>query len=374
MQLKTPSRYFMLLLITCLSGACAISEEQKVTYGTFHGGAGAGSWSPAGDFFAVANTVGVWVFATDTLEQKALFTSFAAQDAGGRYGKYNVRHGFGNSLVFLDESRVASTGMGASVTIWNTHSGQMEEYFDLPEDMGFVVSLSFSPVTQLLAAGTSRGNIALLKPHTSLAPRYLLGYQGIVHDTQFSDDGRYLGAVGSSDELVIWELETFSEIDRLPSPRNTMEIERVGKQGQFLLAGDTVEVWNYLDQEKNQCITEPNLQGQKTAWFILSLFSYLPSLQQEDIVDCKRVVTISPDGLLIADMHPGAMKEVIRIIEIATEEVVKTLNPAGGMTCDLEFSPDGHHLLIANQRGVHIYNTKTWEVVRLKLETFPVSE
>ena len=153
-----------------------------------------------------------------------------------------------------------------------------------------------------------------------------------------------------------------------------MEIERVGKQGQFLLAGDTVEIWNYLDQEKNQGIAEPNLQGQKTAWFILNLFSYLPSLQQEDIVPCKRVVTISPDGLLIADMHPGAMKEVIRIIEIATEEVVKTLNPTGGMTCDLEFSPDGHHLLIANQRGVHIYNTKTWEVVRLKLETFPVSE
>ena len=374
MQVKTPTIYYMLILITCLSGACAISEEQKVTYGTFHGGASASSWSPAGNSFAVANTVGVWVFATDTFEEEAIFTSLAPQDAGGRYGKYNVRHGFGNSLVFLDESRIASTGMGSSITIWNTSSGQKEEFFDLPEDMGFVVSLSFSPVTQLLAAGTSRGNIALLQPGTNLAPKYLLGYEGVVHDTEFSDDGRYLGAVGGSDVLVIWELETLSEFDRLPTPRNTMEIERVGKQGQFLMAGDTVEVWNYIDQEQTQGIAEPNLLGQKSAWVILNLFSWLPSPQQEDIVPCKRVVTISPDGLLIADMHPGAMKEVIRIIEMNTEEVVKTLNPAGGMTCDLKFSPDSRHLLIANQRGVHIYNTKTWEVTRLKLETLPVFE
>ena len=374
MRVKKPPGFFMLLLSACLSGACAISEEQKVTYGTFHGGAGAVSWSPGGSSFAVANTVAVWVFATDTLEEKAFFTSFASQDTGGRYGKYNVRHGFGNSLVFLDESRIATTGMGASVTIWNVETGQEEERFDIAKDTGFVVSLSYSPENHLLAAGTSQGNIALLQPGASLSTRYLLGYEGIVHDTQFSDDGRYLGAVGGSDVLVIWELETLSEIDRLPSPRNTMEIERVGEQGQFLLAGDTVEVWNYIDQEKYEGIAEPNLQGQKTAWFILNLFSYFPSPQQEDIVPCKRVVTISPDGLLIADMHPGAMKEVIRIIEIATDEVVKTLNPTGGMTCDLEFSPDGRHLLIANQRGAHIYNTKTWEVVRLKLETFPVSE
>jgi hypothetical protein len=65
------------------------------------------------------------------------------------------------------------------------------------------------------------------------------------------------------------------------------------------------------------------------------------------------------------------MKEVIRIIEIATEEVVIKLNPKGGMTCDLEFSPDGRHLLIANQRGAHIYDTTAWTSTRLELETYP---
>lgn len=375
MRVTKPLGYFMLLLTTCLSGACAISEEQKVTYGTFHGGAGAVSWSPGGNSFAVANTVAVWVFATDTFEEKAIFTSFTSQDTGGKYGKYNVRHGFGNSLVFLDESRIATTGMGASVTIWNVETGQEEDRFYIAKDTGFVVSLSYSPKTHLLAAGTSQGNIALLQPGASLSTRYLLGYEGIVHDTEFSDDGQYLGAVGSSDELVIWELETLSEYDRLPTPRNTMDIERLGDPGQFLVAGDNVQVWNYIDHEETQGIAEPNLLGQQSAWLILNVLSVPLARQfisqQENTVPCKRVVAISPDGLLIADMHPGALKEVIRIIEIATEEVVKKLNPRGGMTCDLEFSPDGRHLLIANQRGVHIYDTTAWTSTRLELVTFP---
>jgi len=65
------------------------------------------------------------------------------------------------------------------------------------------------------------------------------------------------------------------------------------------------------------------------------------------------------------------MKEVIRVIDLATQAVVITLNPRGGMTCDLEFSPDGRFLLIANQRGAHIYDTAAWKVTRLKLSDAP---
>ena len=148
-----------------------------------------------------------------------------------------------------------------------------------------------------------------------------------------------------------------------------------GEPGQFLIAGETVEIWNFVDQEKTQAIEEPNLVGQKTAWVILNVLSMwpvpLPTAQQEDIVPCKRAVAVSRDGRLIADVHPGSLKEVIRILELESGEVNTTLNPRGGMTCDLKFSPDGKFLLIANQRGAHIYDTTSWESSWIRLNAEP---
>jgi hypothetical protein len=67
-------------------------------------------------------------------------------------------------------------------------------------------------------------------------------------------------------------------------------------------------------------------------------------------------------------MHPGVVKEVIRIIEADTHKKVKNLNPRGGFTCGMAFSPDSQQLLIANWRGAHLYDTNSWEATRLILE------
>lgn len=355
-----------------VAGACALTDEQKVTYGTFHGGAGAVAWSPEGESFAVADTVGIWVYSTRTLENMAAFASPAAP---GSRAKFDVRHGWGNGLVFLEDGRIASTGMGAAVTVWQFGSEQEVSAYDLPEDAGFAISLAVSPMNGELAVGTSKGHVGLLTAGEDAEPKFFNGIDGIVHDLQFSDDGRYLGAVGSSDELVIWEVEGMTEYDRLPTPPDTMEIERIGEPGQFLIAGDTVEVWNYIDEEKADTVEEPNLTGQKTAWFIMNVLTMwpvpLPTAQQENIVPCKRAVAVSRDGRLIADVHPGTLKEVIRIIEFESGKVVAKLNPRGGMTCDLKFSPDGKFLLIANQRGAHVYDTISWEASRIKLNADP---
>jgi WD40 repeat protein len=372
------------ILLFVVSCAITITEEQKVTYTTNQSGAGAVAWSPAGRYFAVANHIGIWVYSTATLEEITVLTSPApdvspaveedsppegGSETGGGSAKFNLRHGWGNSLLFLDEQRIATTGMGAGVTVWNIDVGEVAETYGLEEDEGFAISLSYFPPTGDLAVGTSKGLVILVQPGQGTAPRKLMGAEGLVQDLQFSRDGAYLGAVGAFDELVIWGLEDLAVFDRLPTAPHTMEIEQMGKPGEFLLAGDTIEIWNYIDQEDAGDIAEPNLAGQKTGWFILDVLSWMPIPQQENIVPCKRAVAVSPDGRMLADMHPGALKEVIRIIALPSQEVIETLNPLGGMTCDLRFSPDGQFLLIANQRGAHVYDTTTWEVKRLKLSS-----
>jgi WD40 repeat protein len=347
--------------------SCAISEERRVTYGTFQGGAGAVAWSPDGQYFAVANHMGIWVYSSATFEEIAVLTS---PEPEGSSPKFKLRHGWGNSLLFLDHRQIATTGMGAGVTIWNIDPGEVGETYDLEDDEGFAISLSYSALNGDLAVGTSKGAVILFQPGHSTPPRKLMGAEGLVHDLQFSRDGAYLGAVGTFDELVIWDLNDLTVFDRLPTQPDTMEIEQMGNPGEFLLAGDSIEIWNYIDQEDAGDIAEPNLVGQKTGWVILNVLSLtVPSVQQEKIVPCKRAVAVSPDGRMLADMHPGVLKEVIRILDTSSQEVIETLNPRGGMTCDLRFSPNGQFLLIANQRGAHVYDTTTWEVKRVQLSS-----
>ena len=206
----------------------------------------------------------------------------------------------------------------------------------------------------------------------------------------FSENDRYLAAAGSADELVIWDLQTMQEYARLPTNGATVEIARFGKPGQILVAGKDLEIWNFLSQDEVGNLDNPNLVAQAIgggALFALSVIPFIPigtsagatmvapsdlgltffPIPNSKMANCSRVVAVSPDGSLVADMHPGVMKERTRVIEAESGEVLRELNPKGGRTCDLEFSPDGSRLLIANSRGAHLFDTKTWEVERIKM-------
>ena len=177
---------------------------------------------------------------------------------------------------------------------------------------------------------------------------------------------------------------------RLSTDSTTVEIARFGKPGQILVAGKDLEIWNFLSQDEVGRLDDPNLVAQGIgagALFALSIIPFIPigastgatMVAPSDLgliffptpnsmtATCSRVVAVSPDGRLVADAHPGVMKERTRIIEAESGEILRELNPKGGRTCNLEFSPDGTRLLIANSRGAHLFDTKSWEVERIKI-------
>jgi WD40 repeat protein len=357
-------------LAACLLlNACATTEEEKVTYRTPNrGAAAAAAWSPEGEYFAVGNYRNIWVYRTETLERVALISDPVADDPDR---DYNPRHGWGNSLIFVGDEKIATSGLGATVTLWDIESGERLQAWHLTDAIGYAVSLSYAPDTNRLAVGPSRGLVTLLDPEGDAEKVYLTGASGIVHDLEFSADGAYLGAVTDKDELVIWEMSDFGIFDVLEVPERTMELERTAVLGTFLVAGEEVQIWRYVGENENTSLEEPNLVGQNTLWFVIDVLSYpwgILSASNEAVASCKRATAVSPDGTMIADMHPGTMKEVIRIIDTESGEEITRLNPRGGWTCDLVFSPDGKRLLIANYRGAHLADTETWKITRVKLK------
>ena len=71
------------------------------------------------------------------------------------------RHGVGDNMVFLDNNRIATSGMGGLVTIWNVHSGRRLTIIDPLPGEEFASTIDYSPVANRLVIGTSAGQVLL---------------------------------------------------------------------------------------------------------------------------------------------------------------------------------------------------------------------
>jgi WD40 repeat protein len=92
----------------------------------------------------------------------------------------------------------------------------------LPEPVGRIASLAFSPDGSVLAAGSgtvtsfgSHGEITLWDWRTGSVIKTLEGHGGLVEDVVFSKDGQWI--VGGGFNLKIWDGRTYKLIKRLPN-------------------------------------------------------------------------------------------------------------------------------------------------------------
>lgn len=385
MKRLRPARHalqLLMLLILIEFPSVEASDNKPVVRQQYARSATTATFSPNGEFFAAGSDKRIWVFNSRTLEQLSTMVDYEYVNYNW---KFQYRYGFGNSLVFISDNEIVSTGLGAMLTQWDARSGQLLNKLDWDPEEGYPISLTWSASAGLLVAGTGSGVVKLIWPGTQKPSRMLQGADGAILSLLVSEDGRYLAAASDSHQITIWDLHTFQEYARLPTRGSTIEIAPFGKPGQLLVAGGNLEIWNFLSQEEVGTLENPELTAQvigSGALFALSVIPfygygvsspshvgqfYLPTSKLGDYA-CSRAVAVSPDGSLVADMHPGIMREKTRIINAVDGQVLKELNPRGGRSCDLEFSPDGSRLLIGNNRGVHLYDTESWEVERVKMQ------
>lgn len=358
--------------------ACATVETiplyPPIDYGS---GLTAAVFSPDGRRVAVANFNTIWILDTDSMKKVMSFSGY-------------YRYGTNNTLAFIGNDRIASTSryklphkqeFEAAIRIWNLqdqYSGAV--VIELPELGQYPISLAWSDATGALAAGGENGAVVLLEPdgHGGYGKRPMPGLGGPVLDVVFSRDGSMLAAAGVHPEVPIWNTQSLQEVGALPVEGNVYDLDLIADKRSLLVAGDALQLWKFLTKEEVENIDNPTLAGDYitvgalvATWTLFAMAAgavgapvTLPTStgsSEPDYGFCTRVTAAAPSGEYLADVHSGITKEKIRIIGIASGEVIRTLNPRGGHTCGVAFSPDGTKLLIANNRVARLYDTSSWK-------------
>ena len=358
--------------------ACATVEPVPIhTPKDYGSGLSAAVFSQDGNLAAVANFNTIWVFDTATLRKLMSFS--------GHY-----RFGTNNTLAFVDNDRIATTGKAgplgtkdfhAAIWIWNIRDQFSEPLvIALPELERYAISLGYAQNTGALAIGGENGAIMLLDPDESdgYKKRQLPGLNGPVLDVVFNRDGSLLAAGGVHPEVVIWDTTTLQEVGSLPVKGNVYDLDLIPNSRSLLVASNELTLWKFLTEEELQTIESPTLAVDYLTVGIGVVITVLIAGQnltyptapshEPDYGLCERLAEASPTGAFVVDVHSGITKEKIRVIETAGSKVMRRLNPRGGQTCGLAINHDGTKLLLANNRVAQLYDTTSWKDQRLKFD------
>jgi len=195
------------------------------------------------------------------------------------------------------------------------------------ETFGSILSAAFNPDGNIIAGGTSGGEVRLWDTEHIRPFLTFQGHKGWVWTVAFSPDG-HLVASGSEDQTVrLWEVSTGQELKLLRSHSGWVRAVTFSPDGRLLASGG---------EDKKVRLWEVSTGA------LLNMFSEYPGW--------IRTIAFSPDGNLLAT---GGEDQAVWLWEVSTGKCLNVLQSHLVKVRSLAFSPDGRMLvcggLVANK-------------------------
>lgn len=384
-----------------LACACATTDRVEPGGGELEAiladayGASGAAFSEDGGLLAVATHNKVWV--AEVASRKVIQT--LNRHLGAQFGNKD-------SLIFLDRQTLG-VGTQGGVLVWDLASDVVTDRIRLINTFHAPRAMAWSGATRTLAFSTGTTsepvNLVHITADNHFGPvRGLPGFEGIPADLLFSPDGRYLAATGDGNGVFVRDVETGALVGELPTRGEATQLEPFAG-GRLLVAGDDVAFWSFTNEPRDMPdVANPDLEGQISSQVAVRVagtiaFGVLGILMAPiealagggdatanafmaatEIAGtpvktarqggCGRTTTVSPDGKLLVDVYPGITREVINVYHLDQDLRSHALNPRGKYTCTAKFSPDGKTLLLATDKTVRLYNTRSWRSQDLELD------
>ncbi len=265
-----------------------------------------------------------------------------------------IHHGgFVQAVAFSGDGRLVATGGSDGVArLWQAADGEAVRAFAGHQDA--VISVAFSPHDRWLLTSSYDGTARLWEVASGRALATLQGHSWWVREAAFSPDATRIATASQDGRVIVWSVvDGPNGVDCKPltefsghggpvysvafSP-DSRRIVSGGYDGRILIwSPDQVEP---VDLEKRIAgISQPPPPYQALAG-------------HDAAVSCVR---FSRDGRLVVS---GGHDNLVKIWDVATGKLVKSLRGHGGRVRSCDFSPDGKFVVSAGHDG----RAKLWSI------------
>ena len=319
--------------------------------------------SPDGSLIAVASSVGVWLYSAYTDEFLSLLGS--------------ERERIPSTVTFSpDSTQVAIGYRDGRVMLWNVFIANVAA--DLPTFLhgGSVTSVQFSPDGALLAIGSS-DNSATLWDVADRAIRYTFKHEDTVRVVLFSPDGRYLATASLDATTKLWDVTTGQQFRSFAHPDHHKSVTFLSGHTTSYNEGG-IRCVAFSPDAKFLATGGLNQDREIKLWDI-ALGKQRWSVTQEE---SAKSIAFSPDGTLLAAYFSDAVVHILRVkdgkpITLASDREAWISRNAGKLPSQhtsegrhIEFSADGKHLIsLGTDNTIRMRDIATGAVVKTLTNT-----
>lgn len=339
-------------------------------------------YSPDGSILAVATTVGIWLYDTDTYQEQKLFTRshqemekvYFENDGTVLVGIERFRdkitrwdvtlekkgqssineHGFSRQPPLYSSD--GSTYLSKTYKEIHIHDSKTNSTkYILRGHVDRIGCLAYSPDGQIIASGSNDQTVRLWDVKTGKPIRTLAGHKDDIISLLFSPNGNTLISVSKNMTVNFWDIAS-GEL-KLPLviagviSDKSFQKEKVKRtffsqdKSQLVTVGEyrTIHLWDTLTGELKQTLSEPEDDIKKTGY----------------IKDVENIL-FSPDGETIVSLVSDYQ---IRMWDMKTGERKHFTGDTGYLT-NATYSPDGMTLTTADFPGV----IRIWDITTGKLK------
>lgn len=303
-----------------------------------------------------------------------------------------IGNGIFNHIAYSPDGK--QLAVAASIGIWLYNTDTYKPLSLLTGHTDRVQSVEYSADGKILASGSSDGTIRLWDPHTTKNIAVLMGHQHGVTDIAISGDSRKLASVGADEKFVrLWNIRTHRHITDLKGKFNVIHSLAYSPDSDIIAAGDFDGTVKLLSTEKKKQIA--SLVGHRLAPSDItepgSVLTLAFSPDGETLASGSRDTTIrlwntkttyhkvtltghngwvttvvfSSDGKTIASgatYTHWSSDSSIRLWDAKTGEHLQTI-ATPNLIRMLAFSPDNETLAsISINNAIYIWNTNTGEL------------